>query len=145
MGYNWQLTHMKKILVLCLMILLSLGSFATNPPIERQENDAVVYIQIVEANSKYIDILVYANSIVDEFCDLLSRKDVSVSVGLYCAFMPENPMCWTYGVAMAACSVKGAVELYIEGDFNNAILETLSASTRVYKMSKVDSKKYKIE
>lgn len=125
--------------------MFSLSAFATNPPIEQQENEDVMYVQILEANSNYIDILVYANSVVDEFCDFLSRKDISVSVGLYCAFMPENPMCWAYGVAMAACSVKGAVELYIEGDFNNAILETLSASTKVYKMSKVDSKKFKIE
>ena len=136
---------MKKIMILSIIAMLSLSAFATNPPTEQQESDDIMYVQVVEANSKFIDILVYANSVVDEFCDLLSRKDVSVSVGLYCAFMPENPMCWAYGVAMAACSVKGAVELYIEGDFNNAILETLSASTRVYKMSKVDSKKYKIE
>ena len=136
---------MKKILILSIIAMLSISAFATNPPSEQQESDDVMYVQVLEANSKFIDVLVYANSVVDEFCDLLSRKDVSVSVGLYCAFMPENPMCWAYGVAMAACSVKGAVELYIEGDFNNAILETLSASTRVYKMSKVDSKKYKIE
>lgn len=136
---------MKKIMILSIIAMLSISAFATNPPSEQQESDDVMYVQVLEANSKFIDVLVYANSVVDEFCDLLSRKDVSVSVGLYCAFMPENPMCWAYGVAMAACSVKGAVELYIEGDFNNAILETLSASTRVYKMSKVDSKKYKIE
>lgn len=132
-------------MILSIIAMLSISAFATNPPSEQQESDDVMYVQVLEANSKFIDVLVYANSVVDEFCDLLSRKDVSVSVGLYCAFMPENPMCWAYGVAMAACSVKGAVELYIEGDFNNAILETLSASTRVYKMSKVDSKKYKIE
>ena len=133
-------------MILSIIAMLSISAFATNPPSGQQESDDVVYVQVLEANSKFIDVLVYANSVVvDEFCDLLSRKDVSVSVGLYCAFMPENPMCWAYGVAMAACSVKGAVELYIEGDFNNAILETLSASTRVYKMSKVDSKKYKIE
>lgn len=57
----------------------------------------------------------------------------------------NNVVCYVYGAVMAACAINGAVKLAIEGDFTNAILESVSAGTKVYKMSKVNTSTYKIE
>lgn len=136
-----------KLLLLGLFTMLTWSSFATDNLSEtkEQECDEFAYFQVLEADNSQIVVRVYENSAVDDFCNFLKRKDIAASVGLWCVFMPGNPVCTVYGVAMAACSVYGAVQLTIKGDFSNAIIETISASTKVYKMSKIDTKNYKIE
>ena len=136
---------MKKILFLALITMLFSNAFATNLPTDDQGNGEYIYFKIVEVTGTTMAIDVYENSVVDEFCNFLKRKDIAASVSLWCAFMPTNPVCIAYGVTMAACQAYGAVRLYIEGDFSNAIIETINASTKVYKMSKVDLTEYKIE
>lgn len=137
--------EMKKLLFLSIIAMFFSNVFATNLKFESQEGDEYIYFQIVEVSNNQMVIDVFKSSAVDDFCNFLGRKDIATSVGLWCVFMPGNPVCTAYGVAMAACTVYNAVRLYIEGDFSNAILETVSASTKIYKMSKVDSKNYKIE
>ena len=137
---------MKKLFLLVSIISLPiLSAFATETSSYRYDGNDTIYFQILEASSSRMEILVSESSVVDDFCNFLSRKDIGVSVGLWCAFMPGNPLCTVYGAAMLACSVYKAVKLTIEGDFSDAILETVSASTKVYKMTKVDSSSYKIQ
>lgn len=121
-----------------------MSAFATNPPTKQQENDEVISFQVLEANSSFIDILVSANKAVDNFCAYINRSDVS-TVFLICAFIPETPVCAVYEVASIACSVKGAVELYIKGDFTRAVIETLTASAKVYQMTQVNMNEFKIQ
>lgn len=136
---------MKKLLLFSIMAMLVSNALATNLNTEDPENNEYICFKIVEVTGTTMAIDVYENSVVDEFCNFLKRKDIAASVSLWCAFMPNNPVCLAYGVSMAACQVYGAVRLYIEGDFNNAVIETINASTKVYKMSKIDLTEYIIE
>ena len=139
---------MKKIIflgIVCCMILSSFKANANQVTVYNEVNDTI-YFQVLEVNSRTMEVLLYATSTVDEFCKVLSRKEVSVPIGLMCAFAGAgNPVCYVYGAVMAACAINGAVKLAIEGDFTNVILESVSAGTKVYKMSKVNTSTYKIE
>lgn len=138
---------MKKILLLAgFVALFSTNAFALGNSVKEQKQSDTIYFQVIESGSNYMEVLVYENSAVNDFCNFLSQKEVSVTAGLICAFVPGSaPVCTVYAAAMAACSIYEAVKLTIKGDFSNAILEWLSAGTKVYKMSKVDEKTYKIQ
>ncbi len=137
---------MKKIFIVILFLsFLFINANATQVARQESMNDTI-YFQILEVNNTTLELLVYATSTVSEFCDKVSSPEISVPIGLICAFTNAgNPVCYIYGAMMAACAVNEAVKLTLEGDFTRAVLSAVGAGTKVYKMSKVDFTTYKIE
>lgn len=97
--------------------------------------------QLLACNSNSIvEVLVEANSVVDEFCNAFGGSWLSTGLDLYCTLGGDVYTCSVYKGVMMACSINGAVKLALEGDINNSLKSLLKTSAKLYVMSKVGGK-----
>ena len=124
---------MKKIILL-ICLLIPVMSFA----------DCVNYESVdqTELEASVIDILVYANSAVDDLCNRFNGSWADTALTVYCSFGGDIYTCTAYKIVQAACSVNGAVRLMIEGDASAALKKMLSGATKIYSVSKISDKFY---
>ena len=122
------------IVVLC--ILLPMSSYAGCI------SDDYAYGQESECEASVIDILVYANSAVDDLCNQFNGSWVDTALTVYCSFGGDLYTCTAYKIIQAACTVNGAVRLMIEGDASAALKKILVGSTKIYSVSKIADKFY---
>lgn len=135
---------MKKILLYSLFFFcFSLIASAEN----KQSDNFVVEITNIEKTVKgtyAIELLVKANEAVDQACDWFNGSWADVGLTVYCTFNKASYVCTAYKIVKGACHVNGAVKLMIEGDWNNAIKQSVIQASKIYKFTKHNSKEYEI-
>lgn len=130
------MNSVRNIIVVLLCILFPMSSYA-----ECISEDSE-YGQRSECEASVIDILVYANSAVDDLCNQFNGSWVDTALTVYCSFGGDIYTCTAYKIVQAACTVNGAVRLVIEGDTSAALKKILVGSTKVYSVSKIADKFY---
>ncbi len=129
---------MKKILVSLSILLASLNALGNN-------NEAEPIYAESQTTASVMEVLVYANNAVDDFCDYFSGSWADVGISVYCKFLGGDVFtCTAYRVVKAACGINGAIKLYIEGDISGALRKTISAADAIYNLSKISSKEYQL-
>ncbi len=121
-------------------LLIPTLSFAD---ITRDDTESFVYFETQsDSDASVIDILVYANSAVDDLCNYFNDSWANTALTIYCSFGGDMYTCTAYKVVQAACTVNGAVKLMIEGDASAALKKMISGATKIYSVSKVSDKFY---
>lgn len=128
---------MKKLLISLSVIFASLGAFGNN-------NETEPICIEVQSSASMMEVLVYANNAVDDLCNYFNGSWVDTGLSIYCSFGGDVYTCTAYRVAKAACSINGAVKLYIEGDISGALRKTISAADAVFKLFKHSSTEYEL-
>lgn len=131
---------MKRIGIIIIGLLVSLNAFST--PTETQiekQNQSSEY-----SGASMMEMLVYANSAVDDMCNYFNGSWVDVGLTVYCSLGGDIYTCTAYKIIQAACTVNGAVKLYIEGDIEGALKRAIQGTTKIYTISKISRTEFKI-
>ena len=121
-------------------LLVSLNAFSHTNETKIEESN-----QISESSeSSIMEILVYANSAVDDMCNYFNGSWADLGLTVYCSLGGDIYTCTAYKVIQAACTVNGAVKLYIEGDIGGALKKAVQGATKIYTISKISRTEFKI-
>lgn len=98
-----------------------------------------VKVTVLSASNSVVEFLVEANEVVNEVCNYFDNSWVDVGLSIYCTLGGDIYTCTAYKITKMACSLSGAVKLYMEGDINNATKKILKTGAQVWVMSKAGS------
>lgn len=133
---------MKKILITLAFIgILAFSAFAEEPerPIVPADNQPVT-VTVLSVSNSAVEFLVEANKVVYEVCDYFNGSWLDTGLKIYCTFGGDVYTCTTYKITKMACSISGAIKLYMEGDINNSLKKILTTGAEIWVMSKAGSK-----
>lgn len=119
---------MKKLLVILVAAIgLSTSLMAQN------EEQLLAYA--ASDGSSTIEFLVEANRAVDELCNYFDGSWADVGLNLYCKFGGDVYTCTIYRAVKGACTINGAIRLYLEGDINSSVKKLIRGSADMYSLS----------
>ena len=135
---------MKKLFLVLVAICLSTFSYANNANDESESFMVEISITEVSSGSSMMEIIVKANSVVDEMCNYFDDSYVDKALSLYCKFNKTSAVCTAYNITKGVCAINGAIKLYIEGDISSAILRAVDGASKLYSVSKLSRSEYEI-
>lgn len=125
------------IIVLTLILCSSLVATANN-----NHNNTTILCQCQD--NKMIEVLVEANAAVDDLCEYFNGSWADTGLKIYCMFNKASVVCTAYKIVKVTCAVNGAVRLMIEGDWNNAIKQSLVSSAEIYTLTKLSRDSFQL-
>ena len=137
---------MKKILLILSFVgCLFASAFANQleqPIVQPTNTNDGIYEQtftvtVISVSSSAVELLVEANNVVNEVCEYFNGSWVDYGLKIYCTLGGDVYTCTAYKITKMACSISGAIKLYLEGDINNATKRILATGAEVWAMSKV--------
>lgn len=123
-----------------------IGSFTATAFADEPDRSVVpsdnqpVEVTVLSVSNSAVEFLVEANNVVYEVCDYFNGSWLDTGLKIYCTFGGDVYTCTTYKITKMACSISGAVKLYMEGDFNNSLKKILTTGAEIWVMSKAGSK-----
>lgn len=146
--YNRQKCSMKKIIITFAFIGCFIFSAFANEPEKsavasntpnEESCEMTVKVTVLSVSNSVVEFLVEANEVVNEVCNYFDNSWVDVGLSIYCTLGGDIYTCTAYKITKMACSLSGAVKLYMEGDINNATKKILKTGAQVWVMSKAGS------
>ena len=112
------------------------------PPANPNEkcNEQPFNVTILSISNSTVELLVEANEVVNEVCEYFNGSWLDTGLKIYCTLGGDVYTCTTYKITKLACSISGAIKLYMEGDINNATKKVLTTGAEIWVMSKVGNK-----
>lgn len=133
---------MKRLFLISVIICFTFTAKAIeNKNVTGNDNSALTE---TSSSASVAEVLVYANNAVDDFCNYFNGSWVDIGLTVYCSFGGDVYTCTAYKVLQVACTVNGAVKLYIEGDIESAIKKALQGTSKIYTMSKLSRTEFQI-
>ncbi|MBP5541597.1 MAG: hypothetical protein J6X88_08130 [Bacteroidales bacterium] len=136
---------MKKILLtISLVGGIMASAFANGPeqPPMASDNptDETITVTVISVSNTAVELLVEANNVVNDVCNYFNGSWVDYGLKIYCSLGGDVYTCTAYKITKMACSISGAIKLYMEGDINNATKRILATGAEVWAMTKMGDK-----
>ncbi|MDR0969562.1 MAG: hypothetical protein LBM67_03375 [Lentimicrobiaceae bacterium] len=108
-----------------LMILVAIIGFGISVNAQKQdaESDNLLAYTTKTSSTTVYEVLVYANSAVNDLCDYFGGSMLDYGLNIYCKYGGDIYICTAYKVVSVACTINGAVKLVIDGATTDQALD----------------------